>query len=154
VRLVLLAFLDRRSRSPYGIGWRITATRRPRLRSRPDRKRAVCDFPQPVRTAETAMTGTRAGSQVRSGPSRTKSAPAESAREARCMTRACGMSLYANATRSTRCFWQIASSSASATIGMPSGYRGPASAAGYERPAMPGIWAAVKATTSYAGSSR
>ena len=31
--------------------------------------------------------------------------------------------------------------------GIPSGYSGPASEGGYERPSMPGIWAAVKATT-------
>src|SRR6058998_3789547 len=37
---------------------------------------------------------------------------------------------------------------------MPSGYRGPASSAGYLRSPMKGICVAVKATTSVAGSSR
>ena len=36
-------------------------------------------------------------------------------------------------------------SSSSATMGIPSGYSGPASEGGYERSSMPGIWAAVKA---------
>ncbi len=50
--------------------------------------------------------------------------------------------------------WQIASRSASSAIGIPSGYRGPASDAGYRRSTMPGIWARVNVTTSTAGSSR
>jgi hypothetical protein len=75
------------------MGWRSTAAVSPWLRISADSQRAVCDFPQPVRTAETAITGTRAGSMVRPGPSSTKSAPAASAREARCITLACGMSL-------------------------------------------------------------
>ena len=55
--------------------------------------RAACDLPQPVRTAHTAITGTPVSSMVRRGPSRMKSAPAASAREARCITSSWGMSL-------------------------------------------------------------
>ena len=44
------------------------------------------DFPQPVRTAETATTGTRASSIVRRGPRSVKSAPVASTREASAMT--------------------------------------------------------------------
>jgi hypothetical protein len=50
-------------------------------------------LPQPVRTAETAITGTRAASMVRRGPSSRKSAPAASAREPACITSACETSL-------------------------------------------------------------
>ena len=46
-----------------------------------------------VRTADTAITGTGAGSIVMAGPSSTKSAPQASAREARCMTWGCETSL-------------------------------------------------------------
>src|SRR2546423_652203 len=45
-------------------------------------------------------------------------------------------------------------SSDSRWIGIPSGYRSPARAAGYVRFSMKGIWVAVKATTSTSGSSR
>jgi hypothetical protein len=41
------------------------ATRRPRSWSRRPSHRAVCDLPHPVLMAETAMTGTQAGSIVR-----------------------------------------------------------------------------------------
>ncbi len=68
------------------MGWRMTATRRPRDLSRWESQRVVWDLPQPVRTAETAMTGTAARSMVRSGPSRRKSAPLASATEAVCIT--------------------------------------------------------------------
>ena len=51
------------------------------------------DLPQPVRTAETATTGTGARSIVRSGPSSVKSAPRASARDASVMTWACVTSL-------------------------------------------------------------
>ena len=71
----------------------MTATRSPRSRSRRAIQRAVCDLPQPVRTADTAITGTLARSIVRSGPSSVKSAPAARAREATCITCACGTSL-------------------------------------------------------------
>src|SRR3990170_7621702 len=37
---------------------------------------------------------------------------------------------------------------------MPSGYSSPANDGGYLRPTMPGIWAAVNATTSYSPWSR
>jgi hypothetical protein len=50
----------------------------------------VWDLPQPVRTAETAITGTWAVSMVCRGPSSSKLAPAASAREARCITWAVG----------------------------------------------------------------
>jgi hypothetical protein len=56
-------------------------------------KRAVCDFPQPVRTAETAITGRRDASIVRRGPGSVKWAPAASAREARCIASAWERSL-------------------------------------------------------------
>ena len=42
-------------------------------------------------------------------------------------------------------------SSLSGYIGMPSGYRSPASSGGYLLFSMKGIWVAVKATTSYSG---
>ena len=70
------------------MGWRSTATASPLAPSRRVSQRAVCDLPQPVRTAEIAMTGHRARSIVRRGPSSTKSAPAASAIEAWCMTAA------------------------------------------------------------------
>ncbi len=56
-------------------------------------QRAVWDLPHPVRTAEIAMTGTRAVSMVRRGPSSSKSAPAASARDARAITAAWETSL-------------------------------------------------------------
>ena len=46
------------------------------------------------------------------------------------------------------------SSSRSGRIGIPDGYRSPASSGGYLRSAMPGIWVAVNATTSTVGSPR
>src|SRR5581483_507612 len=95
-----------------------------------DSQRAACDFPQPVRTADTAITGTSAASIVRCAPSSTKSAPAASTREARCITCAWLTSLYENTTLSTRSPVHSASSSGSATIGMPCGYRALASDAG------------------------
>ena len=48
---------------------------------------------QPVRTADTAITGRRASSWVARGPCITKSARAASAREARCIASACARSL-------------------------------------------------------------
>ena len=36
-------------------------------------------------------------------------------------------------------------------MGMPSGYPGPESSAGYRRSSMNGIWVAVKQTTRYSG---
>ena len=111
VRLVLLALLDRaRSRVEIARGWRSAAppgardrrrawdgaSRRPSglaaFRSRAS-QRAVCDLPTPVRTAQMAMTGRRDVSMVRVGPSSVKSAPAASAIEALCMTKACSTSL-------------------------------------------------------------
>ena len=94
MRLVLLALLGRAPRRvevgarrealhalalEIAVGHRVAehgdAAGRARGAGRPS-QRAICDLPQPVRTAETAITGTRRGSIVRSGPSRTKSAPA------------------------------------------------------------------------------
>ena len=51
-----------------------------------ERWRVTCDFPMPVRTAQTAITGRREGSIVACGPSSAKSAPAASTIEALCMT--------------------------------------------------------------------
>ena len=73
-------------RSPYGIGWRMAATRNPLSRSRRQTSREVWLLPQPVRTATTAMTGRRERTIVLSGPSSLKSAPADIAREALAMT--------------------------------------------------------------------
>ena len=81
----------------------------------------MADLPQPVRTAVIAITGTDAVSMVRFGPSNVKSAPAASAREATCITCACGTSLYAKTTSSTERARHSASSSASSTIAIPSG---------------------------------
>jgi hypothetical protein len=119
-----------------------------------DSQRAVCDLPHPVRTAQTAITGTPASSIVRLGPNNMKSAPAAKVTEALCMTSACSTSLYAKTTWSTFFSRHSAVSSASSTMGMPSGYRAPARDGGYRRPAMSGICAAVKAITSAPGSSR
>jgi len=88
------------------------------------------DFPQPVRTADTATTGTPAFSIVRPGPSSTKSALQASAAVASPITRHYVTSLYAKTTVSTRSRRQIASSAASSSIGIPPGYRGPASDGG------------------------
>lgn len=112
------------------MGWRTTATRRPVARIRAATQRAMGDFPQPVRTAETATTGTADGSIVRPGPSSVKSAPQASATVASSITRRWVTSLYANTTVSTRSRRQIASSARSSSIGMPTGYRGPAIDAG------------------------
>ena len=68
------------------MGCRIATGLHPRDASRRVSHRATCDFPHPVRTADTATTGTRASSAVRFGPRSVKSAPAASAREARCIT--------------------------------------------------------------------
>ena len=51
-----------------------------------DSQRAMADLPQPVLTAVIAITGRDETSMVRCGPSRAKSAPAASAREATCIT--------------------------------------------------------------------
>ncbi len=67
---------------------RITAARRSRFTSNRDNQRVVCDLPQPVRTAEIAITGTFARNIVRRGPRSTKSAPVDRAIEALCMTSA------------------------------------------------------------------
>ena len=75
------------------MGWRTTAARRPRARSSREIQRLTGDLPQPVRTADTAITGTPAAIMVRCGPSSMKSAPAASAREARCITSAWARSL-------------------------------------------------------------
>ncbi len=77
------------SRSPYGIGWRTSATFRPASsRARPT-LRLVCDLPQPVRVAQTATTGFAECSMVASGPSSRKSAPAASTIDALCITVSC-----------------------------------------------------------------
>ena len=54
----------------------------PLARSLRDSQRAIADLPQPVRTAVTAITGSEDFNMVRLGPSRVKSAPAASARDA------------------------------------------------------------------------
>ena len=74
------------SRSPYGIGWRIRPTRRPASSSERPIARLVWLLPLPVRTEQTATTGTGHGIIVARGPSSVKSAPAARASEARCMT--------------------------------------------------------------------
>ena len=75
------------------MGCRTTTTRRPAARNKPATRREVWLLPLPVRTAHTATTGTRAWSMVLWGPDRPKSAPAASAREARCITCSCARSL-------------------------------------------------------------
>ena len=107
VRLVLLALLDRpvsgvrgpRSvanrwttclvRSPYGIGWRKTATRFPSSRSSCATRRVVWLLPDPVRTAQIATTGFVEVSAVSCGDRSRKPAPAASAFEATCITCSC-----------------------------------------------------------------
>ena len=83
-----------------------------------------------MRTAETAITGIFAGTMVRFGPSNVKFAPQASARDPTCMTASWGRSEYAKTTSSTASSRQSASRRSSGTIGMPVGYRGPASVAG------------------------
>jgi len=78
-------------------------------------------LPQPVRTAEIAITGLCAASIVARGPRMAKSQPAASARDATCITSAWLTSLYAKTTMSTRSRRHSASSSASGTIRIPFG---------------------------------
>ena len=68
------------------MGWRMMATRLPVALSAAATARVVCDLPHPVRTAQMATTGFDDGIMVASGPWSLKSAPAASAREARCIT--------------------------------------------------------------------
>ena len=75
------------------MGCRTAATESPASRARSTIQRDVCDLPQPVRTAQTAITGRDDRSMVRLGASIENAAPAASAREARCMTSACARSL-------------------------------------------------------------
>ena len=77
------------SRSPYGIGWRTSATRRPASSSVRPTLRLVWLLPQPVRTAQTATTGFDERSMVALGPSKRKSAPAASTSDALCITVSC-----------------------------------------------------------------
>jgi hypothetical protein len=77
------------SRSPYGIGWRTSATRRPASSSACPTLRLVWLLPHPVRTAQTATTGFDEPSIVASGPSKRKSAPVESTSDALCITVSC-----------------------------------------------------------------
>ena len=75
-----------RTRSPYGIGWRTRAGFSPSPSRSSATRRVVWLLPAPVRVAQTATTGLRLRSMVRSGPSRVKSAPAASTRDATCIT--------------------------------------------------------------------
>ena len=54
------------------MGWRMMTGRTPCASSSPARKREVWLLPAPVRTAQTEITGTEAGTMVLSGPSRVK----------------------------------------------------------------------------------
>lgn len=87
-------------------------------------------LPQPVRTAQTATTGTEAVSIVASGPSSVKLAPAAMTSLALCITYSYDTSEYANTTSSTFRSAMRSASSSSGWISMPFGYRGPASCAG------------------------
>ena len=66
--------------------------------------RVVWLFPHPVRTAQTATTGTRASSIVSCGPRRTKFAPAARTSLALCITYSWLTSEYAKTTSSTSSF--------------------------------------------------
>ena len=68
------------------MGWRTTTTRTPLSRRMSATRRAVWLLPAPVRTAQTATTGTLARSIVDRGPISRKSAPADSTSEALCIT--------------------------------------------------------------------
>ena len=85
------------------------------------------------------MTGTFDFSIVLSAPRSRKSAPAATTRDAMCMTCVCATSEYEKTQRSTFSFLMSSSRESSGTIGMPSGYSEPASAAGYRRESIPGI---------------
>ncbi len=58
----------------------------PMLRSSVAMRRETGLLPQPVRTAQTEITGTFDANCVRSAPSSQKSAPAATARDARCIS--------------------------------------------------------------------
>ena len=68
------------------MGWRMTATFLPRALRYSQTLRVVWLLPQPVRTAQTAMTGFLEGSMVCFQPMSRKSAPAALTMEALCMT--------------------------------------------------------------------
>jgi len=74
------------SKSWYGIGCLTIATLSPAWRNTCPTCLLVWLLPAPVRTAHTATTGLLLGSIVASGPSRVKSAPAASTRDAKCIT--------------------------------------------------------------------
>ena len=74
------------------MGWRTSATRNPWSSSSRPTAREVWLFPQPVRTAVTATTGRGLVSIVAPGPSRRKSAPVASTRDAWCITSVWGRS--------------------------------------------------------------
>ena len=84
-------------------------------------KRVVWDLPTPVRTAVTAMTGLRDRSMVAGTLRSEKRAPHRVTREARSIKKACETSEYENHTSSIRSRAISPSSSASATMGTPSG---------------------------------
>ena len=92
--------------------------------------RDVWLLPQPVRTAQTAMTGLVDSSIVLRCPMMRKSAPAVLTMAALCMTFSYDRSEYAIATWSTSCFWISSVSFSSGSIGMPLGYLSPQSSGG------------------------
>ncbi len=109
------------SRSPYGIGCRISPTLSPApTRMRPI-SRLVWLLPLPVRTAQTETTGLVAASIVEPGPGRLKSAFAAWTRAAQCMTCSYGTSEYANTTSSTSSLPTRSTSSSSGRMGIPWG---------------------------------
>src|SRR5579871_1755325 len=84
------------ARSPYGIGWRITATRRPLLRKNRATYRERGLLPDPVRTAQTLTTGFEDRIIVEAGPASTKLGPAARTADALCITSASDRSEYAS----------------------------------------------------------
>src|SRR4030043_2102076 len=88
------------SRSPYGMGWRITTVFRFRFLRGETILGVVWLFPAPVRTAQTAITGLEDFSWGDFGPRSMKSAPHARESEALCITYSWETSEYANTTRS------------------------------------------------------
>ena len=72
-------------RSPYGMGWRIATGFLPAFASIAAIKRVTPDFPHPVLTAHTEITGFEEWSMERSAPRSTKLASSEVTSEALCM---------------------------------------------------------------------
>ena len=119
------------SRSPYGIGCRTSATLRPASsRIRPT-LRLVWLLPQPVRTAQTETTGFSLSSIVAFGPSR-REVGAGSEHDRRLvhdlLVREVGVGEDDLVDAHSPLIRSV--SSCSGLIGMPFGYRGPASEAG------------------------